>query len=341
MPSNNIWGDVLQSIAPNQNIRDYQHAARTFVDSLYRLSPKYSTLFHVFIDIDPNVSTGIDQTSQIETGLMAKEVQLPKFSVQTKVHNAYNRKSIQQEKINYDPISITFHDDSDDIVRKFWYTYYSYYYRDSDYDIDNFSDDSKYKKRDKQSWGYTPQSDLPGNRTLISSIRIYSLHQKRFSSYTLIRPMIQSFQHGQHTAGEYQPMSHTMTVNYESVLYQTGPVSNGTVLGFSDIHYDNTPSPLRNLGAGIGSVKNVIENIKNGDFGSAVQNAIGGVNIFTGSNAQLKQASALDLSSIGNNILKGRNPLSSIFVPTSSTVQNGLSKATSLINIQSTQGTAK
>ena len=326
MSQNNIWGDILQSIAPNQNVRDYQHAARTFIDGLYRLSPKLNNLFHVFIDVNQNLSN-IDQLSQIETGLMAKQVQLPKFTVATKTHNAYNRKTIQQEKVTYDPVTITFHDDSADVVRKFWYNYYSYYYRDSDYQIENFKDDSKYKQRQQQNWGYSPKTDLAGNIPFITNIRIYSLHQKRFSSYTLIRPMISIFQHGQHSVGEYEPLEHTMTVNYESVLYETGPVSNGTVLGFSEIHYDQTSSPLRNLGSLIGAGGSILNSIENGDLGSTVQNVINATNILNGTNTQIKQTPGLDLSKIGESIMKGRNPLSSIFVPTSGSVQNGISKA--------------
>jgi len=337
MSQNNIWGDILQSIAPNQNVRDYQHAARTFIDGLYRLSPKLDNLFHVFIDVNKNLSN-IDQLSQIETGLMAKQVQLPKFTVATKTHNAYNRKTIQQEKITYDPVTITFHDDNEDIVRAFWYEYYSYYYRDSDYQIENFKDDSKYKQRQQQDWGYSPKTDLAGNIPFITSIRIYSLHKKRFSSYTLIRPMISIFQHGQHQVGEYQPMEHTMTVNYESVLYETGPVSAGTVMGFSEVHYDHTPSPLRNLGALIGAGGSILNSIENGDLGSTVQNVINATNILNGTNTQIKQTPALDLSQIGESIMKGRNPLSSIFVPTSGSVQDGIRKATSGIFGSSNQG---
>ncbi len=327
MAQNNIWGDIRQSLFPEQNVRDYQHAARTFIDGLYRLSPKLSSLYHVFIDVNTSVST-IDQLSQIETGLMAKSVQLPKFNIQNKVHNAYNRKMIQQERINYDPISITFHDDSADIVRKFWYDYYSYYYRDSDYlSVDNYQADSKYKQRQQQMWGYSPKSD-PNNVPYINSIRLYSLHQKRFSSYTLIRPMITSFAHGQHEAGSYDPMEHSMTVAFESVLYDSGPVSNGTVLGFSEVHYDQTPSPLRNPGALIGGVENIFKNIENGDIGSVVQGGVNVFNILTGSNTQLKQTSALDLSKIGNGIMNGANPFSRVIAPTSSSVLKGIQKAT-------------
>jgi hypothetical protein len=280
----------------------------------------------VFIDVNQQIAN-IDQNSQIETGMMAKQVQLPKFTVATKTHNAYNRKTIQQEKVTYDPVTITFHDDSADVVRKFWYNYYSYYYRDSDYQIENYKDDSKYKQRQQQNWGYSPKTDLVGNIPFITSIRIYSLHQKRFSSYTLIRPMISIFQHGQHQVGEYEPLEHTMTVNYESVLYETGPVSNGTVLGFSEIHYDHTSSPLRNLGALIGAGGSILQSIENGDLGSTVQNVINATNILNGTNTQIKQTPGLDLSSIGESIMKSRNPLSSIFVPTSGSVNSGISKA--------------
>jgi hypothetical protein len=150
--------------------------------------------------------------------------------------------------------------------------------------------------------------------------------------------MISIFQHGQHTAGEYQPLEHTMTVNYESVLYDTGPVSNGTVLGFSEVHYDNTSSPLRNLGALIGAGDSILNSIENGDLGSTVQNVINATNILTGTNTQIKQTPAVDLSQIGENIMKGRNPLSSIFVPTSGTVQDGIKRATSSIFGSSNQG---
>jgi hypothetical protein len=150
--------------------------------------------------------------------------------------------------------------------------------------------------------------------------------------------MISIFQHGQHTAGEYQPLEHTMTVNYESVLYDTGPVSNGTVLGFSEVHYDQTSSPLRNLGALIGAGDSILNSIENGDLGSTVQNVINATNILTGTNTQIKQTPALDLSRIGENIMKGRSPLSSIFVPTSGTVQDGIKRSTSSIFGSSDQG---
>lgn len=64
---------------------------------------------------------------------MAKRVDLPKFTMATKVLNSYNRKNVVQTNLNYDPINITFHDDAADLITTFWNDYYTFYYRDSDY----------------------------------------------------------------------------------------------------------------------------------------------------------------------------------------------------------------
>jgi len=332
-----FFNQFLSQLATGDQIKDYQHAARTFVDGLYRLSPKIGTLYHVFIDINPAVAN-IDQNSQIETGLMAKSVNLPKFSVQTKTLNAYNRKNIVQERIQYDPISMSFHDDSSDVVRNFWYKYYSYYYRDSDHEESLFHQEHKYKPRQEQSWGYTP-TETNGTPAFINAIRIYSLHQKFFSSYILMRPTIISFQHGQHTAGEYETMEHQMTVAYEAVRYETGPVTNGTVQGWNVIHYDNTPSPLTSLGGGTtsilgpgGLVEGIGDTVTNLANGNYIQAALGAARTTRNfRNTNIRNVAGTELAQLGRNILRGQNPLSPVFVPTAGQINAGISKAVSAI----------
>lgn len=326
-----IANNFLKQLAEGDQIRDYQHATRMFVDGLYRLSPKLQSLFHVFVDLNPVISN-TDQQSQVEIGMMAKSVALPRFTVTNKIYNAYNRKNLVQDKINYDPLTITFHDDSADVVRKFWYEYYSHYYRDADHNEAMYSQEHKYKQRQELNWGFSPKA-TQGTPNYINSIRIYSLHQKSFSAYTLIRPMIQSFQHGQHTAGEYAPLEHTMTVAYEAVQYTSGRVSNGTVLGFGGIHYDRTPSPLTSIGGGTTSIlgpgglvegaNDAITNFQTGNFGAAALGALRTGNNFK--NTNLKAVASGELLQIGQNILKGQNTQSTVFVPTASTVTQGLS----------------
>ena len=231
-------------------LRDYQHAARIFTDSNFRLSPKYGFLFYVEFDLNPDI-TSVDNASAIEMGMIVKSVALPKYTIDTKTHNAYNRVNIVQNKIKYDPITIAFHDDQSDTVKNFWYDYYSYYYRDSDYADSTYSVPNKYQSRPTFDWGYTPRPAPGWNTTskaqpyqYIQGIRIYSLYQQQFSEYQLVNPTITSFKHGDHAQGsEGGLLQHEMSVQFETVKYLTGSVTKNTVGGFIDLHYDNTPSP--------------------------------------------------------------------------------------------------
>jgi KaiC/GvpD/RAD55 family RecA-like ATPase len=335
----NFWNSFAQQLGRGDNVKDYQHAARTFVDGLYRLAPKYQSLFHVFIDLNSAVAQS-DQNSQIEIGLMAKQVTLPKYTVQNKIYNAYNRKTINQERINYDPVTLTFHDDSQNIVRDFWYKYYQHHYRDSDHQLSIYEQDHKYKQRQQQDWGFSPR--VSGRaENYINAIRIYSLHQKQFSSYILIRPTITSFKHGDHTAGEYALMEHTMQVAYEAVQYESGPVANGTVLGFNvdGFHYDTTPSPLTSIGGGTRSILgpgglvegagDVVTNLQNGNLLGAALGAFRTGTNFKG--ADLKAIARGEFEQTAKDILRGQNTQSSIFVPTQASIREGLAKATNTI----------
>lgn len=335
----NFWNSFLNQIITGDNLKDYQHAARTFVDGLYRLGPKSTSLFHVFMDVDTQ-ATNVRTNEQIELGMMAKTVSLPKFTIQNEILNSYNRKNVIQKRMTYDPVTITFHDDSADVVRNFWYDYYSYYYRDSDYSESLYSQAHRYKQRQTQDWGYSPRSvGAQGTVNYLKSIRIYSLHQKSFSSYILIRPTITSFQHGQHTQGEYDTMQHSMTVSYEAVQYEYGPVNSGTVQGFNVIHYDNIPSPLTVLGGGTQSILGpgglvdalgtISTNLQSGNYGTAILSAIRSGKNF--SQADLSKVVTSEFQQTILNILRGQNSQSSIFVPTASSIQEGLSKAVNSI----------
>lgn len=325
----------LKQLETGDEIKDYKHASRTFIDGLYRLSPKIGSLFHVFIDLNDSIA-GIDQNSQIEIGLMAKSVMLPKFNIQTKTNNAYNRKNITQEKIKYDPVTMSFHDDSANIVRDFWYKYYSHFYRDSDHQLSVYASPSKYERRQSQDWGYNPKSN---SVNFIKSIRIYSLHQKQFSSYILINPIITNFAHGQHTQGEWTPLEHSMTIEYEAVQYEYGPVSNETVQGFNVIHYDNEPSPLSGVGGGttsilgkgglVESAGDVVQNLADGNFGAASLGVLRTAKNFR--NADLKGIASAELLQTARNILRGQNTQSPIFVPTQNSVREGLAKSVNSI----------
>jgi hypothetical protein len=64
---------------------------------------------------------------------MAKSVKLPGIKFDVKKHNNYNKQVININKVSYDSISATFHDDASGFVRSFWDAYYVYYVQDSRY----------------------------------------------------------------------------------------------------------------------------------------------------------------------------------------------------------------
>ena len=245
-------------------IRDYRHAARIFHDDNFRLSPKYGFLFYVEFDFNPLITNISDQTLQYkgtgkgnaparELGMLVKSATLPKFTIDTKTHNAYNRKNIVQNSIKYDPVQISFHDDQSDNVRNFWYDYYSFFFRDPDYADATYNTPHKYASRPSFDWGYSPRrpsvgANLTGQQAYpyqyIQAIRIYSLYQKNFSEYQLVNPTITAFKHGDHVNGETSLLSHEMTIQYETVKYLTGYTTANNAGGFVDLHYDNTPSPI-------------------------------------------------------------------------------------------------
>ena len=85
----------------------------------------------------PSLAAVYNSTEKATIGLMVKTINLPKFKLETEVLNQYNRKRIIQTKINYQPVTITLHDDQSDLIRNLWYTYYNYYYKDSQYPYAN------------------------------------------------------------------------------------------------------------------------------------------------------------------------------------------------------------
>lgn len=321
----NTINTFLQQVGAGTNLKDYKHATRLFVDSNYRLAPKYGFLYHVAFDLNPNLNR-LTNEAILEAGMLVKSAQLPKFSVESKTYNAYNRPNVVQTKIKYDPITITFHDDSADLIRYFWWNYYSHYYRDADHTTQTFAQPSKYASRSTQNWGYTPASYANNGsiERMLNAIRVYSLHQRQFTEYTLVNPTITAFKFGDHASAGSETMEIQMTVAYESVLYSYGQVNPGqTVNGFATLHYDKTPSPLTPQGGGTQSIlgpgglaaalDSVDHQLGQGNWLGAGLTAFKSFNNFKGANWQ--NIINNELKTIGTNVLTGNNPLAKLQIP--------------------------
>lgn len=337
----NIFDGFFQQLATGDQIKDFKHASRLYVDSNYRLSPKYSFLYHVFFDVNSSLSK-VDVNKLTEAGMLVKSIDLPKFSFDTKTLNNYNRPEIIQTKIKYDSISITFHDDQADVVRLLWFDYFNHYYRDTD---TGYADSSgainqtyhgNYKYRPGQrevlnKFGYSPRNDAGINGPqYLQAIRVYSLHQKKFSEYTLINPTILSFGHGSHSSSSNEGLEHTMTIGFTSILYASGNVTRNTVKGFADLHYDKSPSPLTPAGGGTNSLlgpggilaaaDEIVGDAGGGKFGSAAFKLFRSYN--KNKNVDLMGLAKSELLTAGLDMLNNKDPRDRFFVPYSGGLAN-------------------
>jgi len=241
--------------SPKGQVADFQHAARLFVDDDLRLAPKLKFQFHVSFSINTSAlkSLNFNYRHQEEFNMLVKTVELPKFSVQTDTLNQYNRRKVTQVKLDYQPVTITFHEDNNNIVRTLWDSYYSYYYADNDA--------SKIKANYIRSsmlgptfirtpYGFDNGSTVP----FFNNITIYLMARHRYNSVQLINPIITAFNHDTVNYTASEPIQNSMTLAYEAVNYDEGMVSKGNPPGFASSHYDHVPSPLSLAGGGTATV---------------------------------------------------------------------------------------
>ena len=279
--------DFLKGFTNVNNLRDYSHASRVFTTNQYELKPRFKFLYHVSFSINTNIPSVALSASEIqELSLVVKTVDLPKYTVHTDTLNQYNRKRVVQTGIKYEPVTLTFHDDSGDVVRRLWYEYYSYYYKDpaqtylTDANSTNGSLGASsnrqagfgYNDRDiyddqrignVNDWGYIGENFLDGTSStsgkppFFNDIRIYGMDQHKYASYVLINPIITNWNHDTYDYAQGNGiMQNSMTIAYETVKYYNGALSNQfgqsdvNVQGFADpSHYDRTRSALSRPGS--------------------------------------------------------------------------------------------
>ena len=270
----NIFNNFLGSISEGSgNVRDYQHASRLYVTGNYELLPKSGWMYYVVMKINPAITLSdpsiAAQFVKWKTqyggfvGVLAKQVGLPKFSVETETLNQYNRAVVIQKKIKYSPTDITFHDDSANATTNLWKYYYEYYYADSISNSASVNIPEVLPKYQNTKYNVYTDSNLRyGLNNLqtvpfFTSIDIYQLHQHKFTTIRLINPIIKSWDHGVMDQSQGNTLvTSKMVVEFETVTYSTvlTNISTKTNPGFASPKYDSTPSPLSIGGVGTNNV---------------------------------------------------------------------------------------
>src|SRR6056300_206848 len=288
MPSINNFLKGFQDGLPG--MKDYQHASRLYVDNNYQLMPKQKFLFHVVFDLDESQHVGaFSPEERYELNMLVKQCDLPKYNMSYEEKTQYNKKMYNATRIAYEPVNITFHDDHADTVNAFWKKYYEYNIADSigmnsDLTISNTKDDYYNYGDARQTTKFGMDTPRQRQKPYLKGIEIFVLHKKRFTSMTLVNPVIGSFSHDNlDQADGAGVMNNTMQILYETVIYKSGIINKNNVPGFATINYDNSPSPLTVLGGGTNSifgpggvvdgVGSVIRNVQSGNILGAILSA--------------------------------------------------------------------
>lgn len=276
--------DFLNTFFGNDYLRDYTHASKTFRTNGYANAPRFKFLFHVYFNINtqeiPSIGPLFNDNETSTIGILVKTIDLPKFKFDTETLNQYNRKRVVQKKIEYQPVNITMHDDQNDLIRRMWYSYYSYYYKDPSQKYQSISNSEgtngnsatlsngfSYNSRDIYSnsrqvndWGFVGESyndgtNNPGGKpAFFKDITIFGMNQHKYASYVLINPIITDWDHDTYDYSQGDgAMENRMTINYETVKYYSGAIGGDrpdtNVKGFaSPSLYDQVKSPLSRPG---------------------------------------------------------------------------------------------
>jgi hypothetical protein len=276
--------DFLKGFFGSDFLKDYEHAHKTFTSAGMSLAPKQKFLFHVHFNLNltqlPFLNRSFGASDSGKVSVLVKNIQLPQFTFDTDTLNQYNRKKIVQSKVNYQPVTVEFHDDHSNTIRDLWFNYFSYYYKDPAQKYGGSQSNNLFtnaqnsfignagpnngdlNRRDiyeqtpvGSDWGYL--GEAPGGRTdkppFFRDITIFGMSQHNFSSYTLINPVLNAMNHDtyDYSAGS-EVMNHNWTIEYETVKYGSGAINGDgePVPGFArPEHYDHVHSSLDRPGS--------------------------------------------------------------------------------------------
>jgi hypothetical protein len=351
----NFLNNVGQGLGnPKGTLGDFAHAARLYNDQSMRLAPKTKFLYHVVFNLNPRaVATGKFDIQKHSTAInmLVKAIELPKFKITVDRPQQYNRKKAVQTKLEYEPITVTFHDDNFGLTTNLWAMYYGYYFSDSKHGgsagsstagallsgLGNMLSNAvpalgglvgraqsflgsdaagvpaayqrntfQMAERNKFRYGLDSGASVP----FFSSIQIFQLARHQYQSYTLINPIITSWQHESLNASSNEVSQNTMSVAYEAVIYGAGQVRRGIPKTFATNYYDHQPSPLGILGGGttslfgqggiLGGIASILGDLGPGGSGFTLGTVIKGINVYKNSKKLTKEGVRQE----GFNILK-------------------------------------
>jgi len=238
----------LNNLQSANHLRDARHAHQIYTQSNFAFAPKTKHMYHVRFEPNREVGNNADSNTfrfQKELGILVKSADLPSFRASVENKQQYNRKKNVQTRVDYQDCRIAFHDDNTGVTRALLEEYYRYYFDDANRIVGG--NEAAYGPRDKY-FGRVPNYGLNNDKKnpFFDYITIYQLSRRDWVAYTLVNPLLTSWDHGSVASSGSEFNENTISVAYEAVQYSSGTTSFEPPVGFADAAtgYDVTPSPL-------------------------------------------------------------------------------------------------
>lgn len=225
-------GRVVSETGRPLQIRDSRNASTRFSlnQQTWHHVPKPKFLFWVrffgnFSFARTENSTGKDQSYARGISFLVKSVDKPSITPKVEELNQYNKKRLIHTGVSLEPVTMKFHDDTNDDAMAFWIDYFQWYFATSrgkyhpDWAYDAVSGPGSFFGKD---WGFAPRQNRISDfeNFYLSHVEIYSFFGGRVSQIDLVNPKIIKFDHDNQDYAESQTLGEiSLTLDYEGVLY--------------------------------------------------------------------------------------------------------------------------
>ncbi|MFA5490240.1 MAG: hypothetical protein WC284_13640 [Candidimonas sp.] len=189
-------------------LRDSHHAARKFTISnenlSYQVVPRPKFLFWIKVITselipDGSAGSGTNSRERDDIAFVIKYIDKPKITPKVEEMNQYNKKRLIQTGVDYEPLTMRFHDDVSGIVIDFFRRYMRWYYGDFrypeptgwDYDLIR---NPVLDPGGTDTYGFSPngQSGEFANY-FIKRLELYQFYGGKFDQVNFLNPKIISF----------------------------------------------------------------------------------------------------------------------------------------------------
>lgn len=189
---------------------------------------------------------GIELARALSTNtyiFMAKTFEPPSYKIDSEILDQYNKKRVIQTRINYDPVSITFHDDVDNKITQLVDMYVKYYYSDSlNVDYLNWRLDTTSDFVNEGFWG----SRLPKEKNLFQAIWVAWINGGSVTYAIMYNPIASDIKFDTLDYSDNTPLEISMTFDYEGVVFKDinapinlqGGINGQTVSTIRDILFE-------------------------------------------------------------------------------------------------------